>query len=221
MPTTIRMLCLANSRKSGGRCVAGIDLNTGEWVRPVRDNGGALTIRDISYEDGTIPQVLDIIDVPVLARQPLYYQPENWVIDPEIYWEKFGKCPVNLLTDFFNSYSEKKPYIFAGSSDRLSEYEVKSMSVQHSLILIKVTDVCLEKRWPVVGSYPQLRAKFLHNTIFYDLAVTDVLLEEKFKGRAVDIGEYNYKGNFILTISLGEPFKGEHYKLVVSVLSLD
>lgn len=53
MSSTIRMICLANSRKIGGRCVAGIDVNTGEWVRPVRDNGGALTLDDISYEDGT------------------------------------------------------------------------------------------------------------------------------------------------------------------------
>lgn len=98
MSSTIRMICLANSRKIGGRCVAGIDVNTGEWVRPVRDNGGALTLDDISYEDGTIPRVLDIIDVPVSERQPLYYQPENWVIDPEYYWDKVGSCQ---LTNYF------------------------------------------------------------------------------------------------------------------------
>lgn len=33
-----RLVCLANSRKSGGRCIAGRELlagNVGEWIRPV------------------------------------------------------------------------------------------------------------------------------------------------------------------------------------------
>jgi hypothetical protein len=35
-----RLVCLANSRKSGGRCIAGRELltgNLGEWIRPVSD----------------------------------------------------------------------------------------------------------------------------------------------------------------------------------------
>jgi len=217
LSSTIRMICLANSRKIGGRCVAGIDVNTGEWVRPVRDNGGALTFRDIKYKDGSIPGVLDIVDVPVLERQPLYYQPENWVIDSEYYWDKIGQLPVNQLF----RYCENSPYIFGNGRDRLSEDEAMSMQDPRSLILIEAKDVCFEKRWPVVGQYPQLRAIFEYNRIFYDLVVTDVSLENKFKGRAVDIGEYPKKGNFLLTISLGELFKGYHYKLVASVICLD
>lgn len=97
------------------------------------------------------------------------------------------------------------------------------MQDPRSLILIKVKDVCFEKRWPVVGKYPQLRAIFEYNRIFYDLVVTDVSLENKFKGRAVDIGEYPKKGNFLLTISLGELLEANrnHFKLVASVICLD
>jgi len=116
---------------------------------------------------------------------------------------------------------EHHPYIFMGRSDRLSEYEARSMKKPQSLALIKIIDICLEKRWTVTGSIPRLRAKFLHNLQSYDLAVTDVLLEEKFKTENVDVGEYNYKGKFLLTISLGESFMGAHYKLVTSVLSLE
>lgn len=213
------MICLANSRKMREHCVAGIDVNTGEWVRPVRDNGGALTFSDIKYEDESIPRVLDIIDVPVFDRQPLYYQPENWVINSECYWDKVGQLPVNQLF----RYCENSPYIFGNESDRLSEYEAMSMQDPRSLILIKVKDVCFEKRWPIVGQYPQLRAKFEYNRIFYDLVVTDLSLENKFKGRGVDIGEYPKKGNFLLTISLGELLEANrnHFKLVASVIFLD
>ncbi|MFP5272720.1 dual OB domain-containing protein [Coleofasciculus sp.] len=33
-----KIICLANSRKLDERCIAGIDLNTGKWVRPVCDD---------------------------------------------------------------------------------------------------------------------------------------------------------------------------------------
>lgn len=42
------------------------------------------------YEDGSDPQVLDVIDVPVLEPRPRDYQTENWLLDPEQYWERTG-----------------------------------------------------------------------------------------------------------------------------------
>ena len=32
-----QIICLANSIRPGGRCIAGKDPNTGEWIRPVKD----------------------------------------------------------------------------------------------------------------------------------------------------------------------------------------
>jgi len=55
------MVCLANSRKNGKRCIAGIDLDTGNWVRPVKKGGAELSELDIEFEDHTQPEVLDII----------------------------------------------------------------------------------------------------------------------------------------------------------------
>jgi hypothetical protein len=40
MNTTRRIVCLANSRKMNGRCIAGRELNEGKagaWIRPVSD----------------------------------------------------------------------------------------------------------------------------------------------------------------------------------------
>ncbi len=212
----IRMICLANSRKSGGRCIAGIDYNTGEWIRPVNDGGGELSLRDINYEDGNTPKVLDIIDVPVLEYQPLYYQPENWVIDWNYYWTKVGELPVGELTD----YCENELYIFGGSSDRVSEEQVKSITAPRSLILINVKEICLIKTWNY-KNFPQLRAIFAYNGSKYNLVVTDKSLEEKFLDGEVEIGQYPYVGNLYLTISLGENFYGNHYKLLASVICLD
>ena len=37
-----QLICLASSWRPGGRCIAGIDPQTGAWVRPVPFHGGAI-----------------------------------------------------------------------------------------------------------------------------------------------------------------------------------
>ena len=60
METTV--LCLANSKKEGERCIAGIDVRTGEWVRPVSRHTpkGEVPFRERQIE-GEEPRVLDLI----------------------------------------------------------------------------------------------------------------------------------------------------------------
>jgi len=79
--TVKRIVCLANSRKLNGRCIAGKELLGGRsvgWIRPV----SAREHEEVSeyerqYEDGSDPQVLDIIDVSLLDPRPKSYQQEN------------------------------------------------------------------------------------------------------------------------------------------------
>lgn len=215
--SNIQMICLANSRKKGGRCIAGIDINSKGWIRPVNKGGFELSFKDFKYENGSIPQVLDIVDIPVLEREPLYYQPENWVINPDYYWTKIGELPVDELV----YYCEETPVILAGRSDRLPISQLETMKDLDSLTLIRVRDICLEKTWPEYRHTPQLRARFKYNQIAYDLAVTDKSLERLFFNSKVELSDYIYEGNFILTVSLGEPYKGYHYKLVASILCLN
>lgn len=51
------IICLANSRKLNGRCVAGKDVTGNTWVRPLSplSKTGELTLRDITYDDWTEP----------------------------------------------------------------------------------------------------------------------------------------------------------------------
>ena len=101
MLTTKRIVCLANSRKLSGRCIAGrdiIDGLPGGWIRPV----SAREHQEVSeyerqYKDGSDPRLLDIIDIPVQKHQPKDYQQENWLLDPEYYWRKVAKYSWNDL----------------------------------------------------------------------------------------------------------------------------
>lgn len=104
MPTTKRIICLANSRKLQGRCVAGIELTeegAAKWIRPV----SAREHQEVSeyerqYEDGSDPRLLDVLEIPVTKHQPADYQRENWLLDPEQYWRKIGSYEWARLSRF-------------------------------------------------------------------------------------------------------------------------
>ena len=90
-----RIVCLANSRKLAGRCIAGREWaeerGAGRWIRPVSAREcGDVSEYERQYEDGSDPRPLDIVDVPVLEPKPDGCQTENWLLDPERYWERAG-----------------------------------------------------------------------------------------------------------------------------------
>jgi len=128
-----RMVCLANSRKLSGRCVAGKEL-VGDrplrWLRPVSNREHEeVSEYERQYEDGSDPRVLDIIDVPLLAAKPKGYQQENWLLDPDEYWRKVGTWnDLSRLTDpvaplwingqsTYNGRNDKIPLLLAPSLD--------------------------------------------------------------------------------------------------------
>ena len=115
MPHVKRILCLANSRKLSGRCLAGREfdgLEAGPWIRPVSDREHEeVSEHERQYEDGSDPRVLDVIDVPLCEPRPSGYQVENWLLDPEYYWQKAGRLPQTELSRF------TEPHRTLGSTD--------------------------------------------------------------------------------------------------------
>src|ERR1700722_15252101 len=88
-----RIICLANSRKMGDRCIAGREFledgSIGPWVRPVSARPDeAVSLTEMRYADGSDPRLLDIIDIPFIEWRGKSNQPENWLIDPGYYWQK-------------------------------------------------------------------------------------------------------------------------------------
>ena len=95
------IICLANSRKMSGRCIAGKvyeDEKLGEWIRPVSGRPHEeISEEDRRYSDGGRARLLDIVSIRFKKHNPGTYQTENHQIDDNIYWEKEGHADRKLL----------------------------------------------------------------------------------------------------------------------------
>lgn len=222
---TKRILCLANSKKLGGRCIAGREIDDatpGPWVRPVSTRPSeAVSENERQYQDGSEPRVLDVIDVPLLHAVPHACQVENWQLDTGYRWRlvrraawaellHFVEMPLTLWDNGRSTYLGLRDEIPQATADVLPR----------SLYLIHVDQVTLRA---FRNSKHRVQAQFAHLALTYKLWVTDPVVEGSYLALADD--EF-VLGECCLTISLGEPFRkgdGEtcRYKLVAAIIRRD
>jgi hypothetical protein len=69
--SSVDLICLANSYKLGARCLAGLRVDGGGWVRPVSDKeDGQLRYGQYRLPDHSEPHLFDVIRVGLIDRQP-------------------------------------------------------------------------------------------------------------------------------------------------------
>ena len=113
----MRLVCLANSIKLSSRCVAGIDLKQGRWVRPVsRLHDGILSPIHYWLPGKQDPRPLDILDIGLDAPSP-NYQPENWLIDDR-QWQLAGRLEPSCALETLHPFCSTGPAIFGTTDDR-------------------------------------------------------------------------------------------------------
>ncbi len=221
------IVCLANSRKMSGRCIAGKALNGGvpaEWVRPIstRDHH-EISEEDRRYENGKRAALLDIVSIEMLEHRPSSYQTENHVIDDAYYWEHEGRADQELLANaldhgidtlWTNGYSS-----YSGINDRIP-LEL-AQSIESSLALIWVKDIVLtaSAEGAAFGNMKRgARARWLWGGHQYALKVTDPVIEH----RALSSSESRqHLGPAYVCVSLGEPFNDYVYKLAAAIITPD
>lgn len=160
------VVILTRSSKYKGYCVAGIDINTGEWVRFVSGNKqahGALSAYDITFEDGQICKPLDLVSVEVTRAVPLPHQPENILINSRMYWEKIGKCTLYDVLDVHPS--EGRPYIYGDTYPYINKNKIAN--IRHSLTLVHVSYLTIRQ---ILNSdnRRKTKANFLYNGNWYN-----------------------------------------------------
>lgn len=220
MGITKRIVCLANSRKPGGTCVAGKEVSDKKtWIRPIGiHETGSVSARERRYDDGSEPALRDIIDVPLKESCPKGCQTENWLLSDER-WKKVQRVGWEQLSEFLDDVdvlwingSDTKH----GINDEMEESVADTL--ESSLYLISVD--CLTIIVLHYGRKLRVQAQFRYRSVDYGFWVTDPRYESIYKKEGV--GEYSL-GESFLTVSIGEPIRKGYsrrmycYKLVAAI----
>jgi hypothetical protein len=211
----IKLLVLANSKKVGGRCLAGIDLKTLEWVRPVTTNTHheIPTGNTLNLETKVHYKPLDLIEIEIVESRPLKYQRENRLCRPESITPLGSKTIQDVYSELIPKI-ESKPWFLIESAARIDPETYRNYKNDApSLALIQVPRAKLSH-----NRYGSRRLSFKHYGIDWDLPFTD-----DFYG-----GTDSELGPSLLCLSIGEEWKPNwdqtnktwHYKLVAGIISL-
>lgn len=214
-------VCLANSRKYSGRCIAGIELcrrpdgllkmvetpdHTPQWIRPVSQS----EFGELSSDWVRHIRLGDLIEIDT-AQKPMNhgYQAENVHFDANSL--KIVEH-LDLTNDRLQrlSLEDNKP-LFCNHNNSVSIQNIDMVS--RSLQFIKVKKATL--RWrEESGMRPQERLVFRYNDSEYDLPLTDIEFVEKYMNDNTILVKAN---EVYLTVSLSLPHDGRLYKLAAGV----
>lgn len=210
-------ICLANSYKRGGRCIAGIEIlyNTPtDWSVIHNEVGAPIWIRPIAHTTyGEIPTI-------TANKIPYYSIVKLTDVNP---------CPKELHTeDVFYSQIEVIGNIVP-TTETLNQFvdnihttvfynHGKAVAVgsnipdAYSLMLIHPENIStyVDNSW----EKPKTRMIITHHGITYDLPITDPLFLDAYRANPTIIQS---EDNVYLTISLGLDYEGWHHKLIATV----
>jgi hypothetical protein len=217
----VSLLCLANSKKTGGRCLAGVEVKIFDngksvqyqfvdgrpkWIRPVsHERHGEVNTDLVAHVD-----LLDVVTIEIVEPCPQNAQTENFYfvqekVDVDCYLEPSAENLDDLCSDVSPLFGNNLNYV--------PERELEGLD--YSLVFIKVRDFCFFETKDRRGA-PQWRGLFSRQNIHYDLPITDPNFT---KSGCKKIAEMENRVAY-LTLSLGEVFQRNCYKLIAGIIIL-
>lgn len=231
----LRFLCLAVSRRDGGKCIAGLDLDSGEWIRPVDPiTHGAITNGvPVQLENRGGVQWIAPLDVALLCLGndvSTIVQPENRELIPPGTAGAYKMLPPLENADraeILEKRLQMRGPLLHSYGESITSVAPGSRMLTHSLSLIRPSDlfwrITPKSRYP---SQLQVRGDFEFDGDRYNLPVTDPVWESLClrlgKGRHPHSAvQKRGADETLLVVSLGaETFLGQHYKLIAGVIIL-
>ncbi|MBD0365627.1 MAG: hypothetical protein M3342_08680 [Bacteroidota bacterium] len=212
MPT--RFVCLANSFKEGGRCLAGIELD--QQNKPVMMNGRPKWIRPIcNTPHCEVPthlvahlRMLDIIEIEVTGNPNTDYQCEN-ALFRESSIRRIGKFEKENL----KALCENPFTIFNNRGNAVSRDAIKSLN--HSLLLIHTDHFAIAERTYEDTKKKQTRLVFTHRGNQYNFPITDPVFLRFYQADPEFMEGIN---QLFLCLSLGVAWQDWYYKLVAGII---
>jgi hypothetical protein len=211
----MRFICLANSNKHGGRCIAGVD-EAGNWIRPVSSSPKRAVNKDMRTIDGDEPQIMDILEVPLYTHGPAEgCQRENKLLK-EGPWKKVDR----IKTDELLKYCEDDSVILHNHLDHVRAvcFGIIPRHKWKSLQLVRNRSVNFERDSNDKNKWRASFADGKNNHL--NLVVTDPVICDK-----LERGE-KISNDCLLTVSLGPAWSPNKntakrcYKFVAGVIEL-
>ncbi len=203
------IIILTCSAKHSGYCVAGIDLDTDDWIRLVASNN--LNTNEIPknfmfYSDFTPCKPLDVVSVDVIEELPGDIQPENVLVN----LRRKPAFKYRVTPDQLEDYISSDRYIYKGISSYMSQST--ALECGYSLGLYKVKDIYLN----VFDYNGRLKYKldFMYNGHSYKgWSMTDPVYYDFDSGTICDEG--------LIVVSIPEDdYNGNYYKFVSKIIRL-
>lgn len=228
-----QILVLAKSYKTGGYCVGGLELVvesdgqryiTKNWIRPV-------TIAENGEHKGCLPHsicsefnVFDVIELDLIPADPIFGQPENYLIQ-DLRIQKVDCLEVIDCLRHFEKHN-LMPWHDTRTvrDDQISSEALAAESPYCSLMLIQPENLVFTLTLDL-NFKRKLYASFTYQGKAYQrIPVTEPALLKLFKnqyplatGSSYDLVLRNADA-YWLTLSLTPEFLGHHYMLVAGVL---
>lgn len=216
----IKIVCLTNSRKISGRCIAGKIIESNKWIRPVSNRESEeISEEEMRYEDGQMPKLLDVISIPLKRHKPTLFQNENYLIEDKYYWEKsyrFSEGLQKLLdtpADLWGTGNSS----YQGLNDRFPEQRCSEYNTSLYLIKPQSLKIIVRVEGEEFGNAKRkVRAEFQYNETTYIFSVTDPVIEKKYLSG--ENGEFAlHIKNIYLCVS-GLPYNDYCYKFLASIV---
>lgn len=199
-----KLIILAASSKRNNYCVAGVDAETGEWIRPISDNPDleeAVPLDDMKYPDGERMELLDIVEIKFsdrAASNPI--QPENFFYNVKYFWQKVGRVTLQEVID--GRGFDQREKIFYNNERSILGADVVKFGERESLLLLPVENlfIAIEET-----DHKKFFADFdYRGRKFYRFSVGDIAVREKFADSRA--GKYFFKDKAAVVFSLTNPY---------------
>ena len=212
----IDAVIMAKSTMLGNFCVAGIDINSGKWVRFVSfEDGNPLADFQLMFvNQGGSCQPLDIGRIGIAGKVPKLNHSEDCMIKYTP-WLNMGHMEIENVLEIHPA--ENHEYIFGNVENYIDEIEMQRYGFNYSLILIQVKDlqIIFEKNFK---QELKGRADFLYNGRQYKhMRITDP--EYQLHNNNSMIADFKITASkAYLVISMpAQSFYGRYYKLVAKI----
>lgn len=165
------IVILTKSSRHKQYCVVGYDIEDCKFVRLISSDSnsqGSIKESHLTYANGKIASILDIVNVEILNQKPTETHPEDILIDETKKWEYVGKFDLNDIPESIYCVDD---FIYGNSSREITLEQTKELN--KSIIIVKVKNLTLQSEENSHGKV-KTRASFEYNSYTYrQFSVTD------------------------------------------------